>query len=120
MNWVVTIYSALLFFVLTPGILLSLPPKSKPITVAIVHAIVFAIVWHFTSHLVWKWSSSYNIEGMYNCDKDKKTRDVINNHKSFKKSNDLKSAKDYINALQAFLKCNNLIKENNLLNEYKF
>lgn len=64
MNWVVTIYSALLFFVLTPGILLSLPPKGKPITVAIVHAIVFAIVWHFTHKLVWRLSNSLKIEGL--------------------------------------------------------
>lgn len=63
MNWVVSIYTALLFFILVPGILLRLPPKGKLITVAIVHAIVFALIFHFTSHFVWKLSSSYNIEG---------------------------------------------------------
>jgi len=56
MNWVVTIYAALLFFVLTPGVLLSLPPKSGKLVVAATHAVVFAIVWHFTHKLVWKFS----------------------------------------------------------------
>jgi len=42
------IYLALLFFVLTPGVLLSLPPKASKLTVAAVHALVFAIVYHFT------------------------------------------------------------------------
>lgn len=52
MNWLVTIYVALLFFVLTPGVLLSLPPKGDKFTVAAVHAIVFAVVLHFTYRLV--------------------------------------------------------------------
>lgn len=38
------LFSALLFFLLTPGILLTLPPKGKKITVAVVHAIVFGLV----------------------------------------------------------------------------
>ncbi len=52
MHWLVTIYVALLFFVLTPGVLLSLPPKGDKFTVAAVHAIVFAVVLHFTYRLV--------------------------------------------------------------------
>ena len=47
------LFSTLLFFVLTPGILLTIPPKSSKTTVAIVHALVFAIIWHFTHKLVW-------------------------------------------------------------------
>jgi hypothetical protein len=66
MNLIVTIYSALLFFVLTPGILLSLPPKGKPITVAIVHAVVFALVFHFTHKFVWRLSHSFKLEGLDN------------------------------------------------------
>lgn len=59
MNWTVTVYSAILFFLLTPGILLSLPSKgSGKITIAAVHAIAFAIVWHFTHKIVWKMSVS--------------------------------------------------------------
>jgi len=54
MNWVVTIYTALLFFVLTPGVLLRLPPKGSLLVVALVHAVVFALVYHFTHKLVWR------------------------------------------------------------------
>lgn len=47
------VYAFLLFFVLTPGILLSLPPKGSKIVVALTHAFVFALVWHFTHKIVW-------------------------------------------------------------------
>lgn len=42
------VYLALLFFVLTPGVLLSLPPGGSKLVVAAVHALVFAVVYHFT------------------------------------------------------------------------
>lgn len=48
------VYAFLLFFVLTPGILLSLPPKSGKITVALTHALVFALVWTLTHKMVWQ------------------------------------------------------------------
>ena len=60
MNWVVTVYTAILFFVLTPNVLLRLPPKGKPLLVAAVHAIIFALVYHFTHMLVWKMSMGMN------------------------------------------------------------
>lgn len=41
MNIIMFIFSALLFFLLTPGILLSLPPGGSRTVVAITHAIVF-------------------------------------------------------------------------------
>ena len=47
-------YVAVLFFVLTPGVLLSLPPKSSKMVVAATHAVVFALVFHLTHKLVWK------------------------------------------------------------------
>jgi len=50
------LFSALLFFVLTPGILLSLPPNSGKYVVALVHALVFALVWSLTHKLVWNYS----------------------------------------------------------------
>ena len=52
------VFVALLFFVLSPGVLLSLPPKGSKITVAIVHALVFALVFTFTHKLVWNWGVS--------------------------------------------------------------
>jgi hypothetical protein len=48
------LFSALLFFLLTPGILLTIPPKSSKTVVALVHALVYATVWHFTNKIVWE------------------------------------------------------------------
>ena len=59
-NLCIFLLSVLLFFVLTPGILLTIPPKSSKNVVAIVHALVFVIVWHFMSKIVWK-----ETEGFY-------------------------------------------------------
>lgn len=56
MNLFVTVYVALLFFVLTPGVLLSLPKGGSKHTVALVHGLVFALVFHLTHKLVWKLS----------------------------------------------------------------
>ena len=52
------VFTALLFFVLTPGILLSLPPKGSKMMVAGVHAIVFALVLTFTHKLVFDFGVS--------------------------------------------------------------
>jgi len=48
-----SLYVALLFVLLTPGLLLRLPPGGSKLTVAVVHGIVFATVFHFTHKLVW-------------------------------------------------------------------
>jgi hypothetical protein len=52
MESLMMLYVFLLFFILTPGILLRLPPKGSKVTVALVHAGVFALVYHFTCDLV--------------------------------------------------------------------
>jgi len=39
---------AVLFFVLTPGVLLRLPVGGSKLQVAATHAVVFALVYHFT------------------------------------------------------------------------
>ena len=57
MDLLFTLFLAVLFFVLTPGILLSLPPGGSKTTVAAVHAIVFALVFHFTNKMVWRLSN---------------------------------------------------------------
>ena len=49
---VLFIYTFLLFFVLTPGILVTLPRKASKMVVAAVHAVIFAIVWTVTHKLV--------------------------------------------------------------------
>jgi len=48
------LYAAALFFVLTPGILLSLPQGGSKTTVALTHAVVFGVVWHLTHKFVWR------------------------------------------------------------------
>jgi len=59
MNSVVAFYSAILFFLLSPGILLRLPSNGGKMTVAAVHAVVFALLLYLTSGYVWRWSLSF-------------------------------------------------------------
>jgi len=54
MNLMMSLYVALLFVVLTPGLLLRLPPKGSLLMAAIVHGLVFALVYHFTHKMVWR------------------------------------------------------------------
>jgi hypothetical protein len=58
MNMWMTLYAAVLFFVLTPGVVLTLPSRASRMTVAATHAAVFALVWHFTHKMVWKMTSA--------------------------------------------------------------
>ena len=43
-----SLFIAALFFVLTPGILLRIPSGGSKVAVAATHAVVFALVYHFT------------------------------------------------------------------------
>ena len=54
MNPFMFLYAFVLFFVLTPGILITLPPKSKKLIVALTHAAAFALIWTLTYKFVWK------------------------------------------------------------------
>jgi len=58
MNLIMFIVSAVLFFILTPGILLSLPPGGSKMTVAITHAIVFGLVWTLASKTLMSFAGS--------------------------------------------------------------
>lgn len=60
----VTLYAAVLFFVLSPNVLLRLPRKGGKFLVAGVHALAFALIFHFTHNLVWRMTS--NLEGVRN------------------------------------------------------
>jgi hypothetical protein len=42
--WGVSVYAAILFFLLTPGVVVSLPPGSSLLVKAATHAVVFAVV----------------------------------------------------------------------------
>ena len=48
--WTYILTTAVLFFLLTPGVLVSLPPGGTKITVAATHALVFAIVHKYLQH----------------------------------------------------------------------
>jgi hypothetical protein len=54
MSLLVSLYAAILFFVLVPGVLLSIPRKGSKLVVAAVHALVFGLIYHFTHKLVWR------------------------------------------------------------------
>lgn len=56
MNLLMIAFTVILFVLLTPGVLLSLPPKGTLLTQAVVHGLVFALVYHFTHKAVWMWS----------------------------------------------------------------
>jgi phosphotransferase system glucose/maltose/N-acetylglucosamine-specific IIC component len=56
------VYVGILFFILTPSILLRLPPKGSKYTVAAVHALVFAVLFYFTASYTMRLFSK--MEGM--------------------------------------------------------
>lgn len=88
MHALMFIFSILLFFVLTPGILLSIPAKGSKYVIAFTHAIVFAAVYHLFCR--WYWHSKMAVaakrsEGFAEGANDdegawKKMRDWIDNH----------------------------------------
>ena len=59
MHFLMPLYMALLFFVLAPGILVTLPPRGKKINVALVHAVVFALVYYLTHKAVYRMLAPY-------------------------------------------------------------
>jgi hypothetical protein len=50
MQWLMLVFVALLFVALTPGVLVTLPPRSSKLVVAATHGLLFAVVYHFTRH----------------------------------------------------------------------
>jgi hypothetical protein len=81
MNLFVTLYVALLFVVLTPGVLLSLPPKGSKLVVAATHGLVFALVYHLTHKYVWKLSMSF--DGFQNMMKNEPFQNMMKKNESF-------------------------------------
>jgi hypothetical protein len=51
--WGMMVYVAVLFYLLTPGVLVSLPPGGSRTTVALTHAVVFSLVWCYTHKMVY-------------------------------------------------------------------
>jgi hypothetical protein len=52
--WAMMVYAAVLFYLLTPGVLVSLPPGASRMTTNLTHAVVFAVVWCYTHKMVAK------------------------------------------------------------------
>ena len=57
LNLPMLIYIVILFYVLTPGIFVSLPARCSKMCVAATHAVIFAVVYHFTYNTVWVMTS---------------------------------------------------------------
>lgn len=63
MNIIVALYSAILFFLLVPNMLVRLPSNGSKMTVAMVHAAIFGIILYFTQKMVWQFSTKM-LEGL--------------------------------------------------------
>jgi len=61
---VMTALTALLFVVLTPGILVTIPPKGSKIVVALVHGLIFALVYCIFHKALWHLTKKF--EGFQN------------------------------------------------------
>ena len=68
MDLIMFLFSAVLFFLLTPGILLSLPPGGSKMVVAATHAVVFGLVFSLSHKMLMSLGSmtegARNISGM--------------------------------------------------------
>lgn len=53
------VFVFMLFFLLTPGVLIRLPPDGSKITVALTHALVFTAIWTLLCKSVWKLQVKY-------------------------------------------------------------
>jgi hypothetical protein len=51
---IMALFTMLLFYLLTPGVLLNIPKSGSLKQRALVHAVVFALIYSFTHKLVWK------------------------------------------------------------------
>jgi hypothetical protein len=62
MNLLVSLYLAALFVAFVPGVLVTLPKGGSKMTVVVVHALLFTLVWHFTQKMVWRLSEGFKSE----------------------------------------------------------
>lgn len=59
MNLTVLIFSTVLFFVLSPGVLVTIPKNGSKITASAVHAVVFGIIFHFSHNFIMQLSEGF-------------------------------------------------------------
>ena len=93
MNLVVTLYAVILFVVLTPGILLTLPKGGSKLTVAVVHGVVFTLVYNFTYNTVWK--TSLMLDGFQNMNKKDGFQEKKEMFQNMNKKDGFQEKKDY-------------------------
>jgi hypothetical protein len=58
MSLICSLYVAILFFLLTPGILLRIPKGGSKYAVAALHALIFGAILFLTRRFVWRLSAS--------------------------------------------------------------
>lgn len=92
MSLAVSVYAALLFFVLTPGILLRLPNKGSKFVVALVHAVVFGFLFWLTHKFVWRFT--HRFEGMEGIKLNEKFTESDENNEKEKKQSESESESD--------------------------
>jgi len=63
MNLFVAIYSAVLFFILSPSVFLRIPSGGSKMTVTFVHSVIFGIILYLTAGYIWRFSKSSVKEG---------------------------------------------------------
>jgi hypothetical protein len=68
-----SVYIILLFILLTPGVLISIPKGGSRLAVAATHGVLFAIAYYFTRKIVWK--AILSIEGFQSCQTDENCKD---------------------------------------------
>jgi hypothetical protein len=54
MNILLFLILVVLFVLLTPGIVVYLPPKSSKLTTAITHGVIFAVIWSLSHKFLWR------------------------------------------------------------------
>jgi len=54
-----TLFTAVLFIALTPGILVTLPPKGSKLAIAVTHGLLFALIYAVTHKAVWHLTKKY-------------------------------------------------------------
>ena len=72
LNICIFVLQVLLFVLLTPGILIVLPPKSSKLIVAVTHGIVFSALWVLLYKPFCKFCSIMRVEGLKNEDENEK------------------------------------------------
>ena len=72
MNIIMMLFMITLFYVLTPGIFVTLPdslPKTDKYTVALVHAIIFGLIYMIAHKIILQITSDNNVEQFISCKK---------------------------------------------------